>query len=167
MEKRSKFICRNLISWYPVLASKSLFFSISYTGMFISLSKSISFFFSVVLNHSSSNLFFSLLCLFCFDSFSVFFFSAFSLVSISFYPFEYSYRILLSVSINVIGRWNEWFLCIEAWVTGDKTVLSITFSTLLEQPEFMELWNEELPARSITSPLLRDKESSMREHCGY
>lgn len=122
------FYIRHLFSWFPILASKILAL-VFHMQKCLSASTSLSFFFSVLLNHSSFNLFFSFLYPFCFDSFSVCFF----LFSCSFlFP-----SILLNVHIGFFWVcpcvWLadiEWFLCIEAWVPGGKTVLSITLSTL-------------------------------------
>lgn len=56
---------------------------------------------------------------------------------------------LLSMSVYMSGRWNEKLLCVEVYVMGDKAFLpnNRSFSVpLLEHPEFMVLWNEELPS---------------------
>ena len=58
-------------------------------------------------------------------------FSCFFLVSFCFLcHFEHLPSSLLNVSIYVIGRWNEWFLCMEAWGGKETRQFFAYFSAL-------------------------------------
>lgn len=163
MGMRSWFIygSSNLLWRYSFVFCKNLALKYHIQEYLFIILKKLSFFFSITQNHSSYTLLFSLLCPFYFESLSFIFFFSF-LPSFFLFPpvlLNICIRNHLSMSLYMLGRWNEWFLFIKAWLTGDKTVLSLTFYFLWSQPDCMELWNEELPSRSLTFLFLRDKEA--------